>query len=155
VPGYLFDTNHFKAFEKRDAVLLKRLKETPENDLIWLSPIVIGEVEFGLRSAIRPDLEKQANTRAAVYSNYRWYSQPMEVTTGEAYGTLVAEIFRRYPKTDQSRSTQSHLTELQVDIHDAWLAATAITHNLIFLTADKMRVIRESAGDLRFDNWLV
>ena len=154
MPGYIFDTNHFNAFERGNAALLKRLKETAENNLVWLSPIVVGEVEFGLRSAGRPQPEKQAKTRAAVYSHYRWYPQPMDVTTGEAYGTLIAEIFRRHPKPDPNLTTQEHLTKLQVDINDAWLAATAITHNLIFLTDDKMKVIRECAGDLRFDNWL-
>lgn len=79
----------------------------------------------------------------------------MDPTTGESYGRLMAEIVRRYPKPNAKDSTQEFLTELGVDINDAWLAATAMTHNLIFVTSDEMAIIRECATELRFQNWLV
>jgi predicted nucleic acid-binding protein len=89
-----------------------------------------------------------------VNTHYELFPQPMVVATGEAYGKLLEEIYRRHPKTDPNQTTQEFLTELKVDINDAWLAATAMTHNLIFVTSDEMAVIRECATDLRFENWL-
>lgn len=155
MPGYLLDTNHVSQYERQNAVLLARLRRVPRHDIIWLSPITLGEIEFGLQSAEQKDVVKQAVTRAFVSSHEELFPQPMDPTTGESYGRLMAEIVRRYPKPNAKDSTQEFLTELGVDINDAWLAATAMTHNLIFVTSDEMAIIRECATELRFQNWLV
>ena len=67
-------------------------------------------------------------------------------------GCLIWYIF---PKSNPDHSTQKHLTDIRVDINDAWLAAVALTHNLILVTDDNISVIRACVPELRVENWLV
>jgi tRNA(fMet)-specific endonuclease VapC len=150
----LLDTNHLSAFERGDEKLLARFRARPSHDIVWISPIVIGEVEFGLRSSPTPGDPRHQPVRAVMYTHPELFPQEMVPPTGESYGAILAEIFKRHPKTDPNHATQKHLTTLEVDINDLWLAATAMTHNLTFLTSDEIKVVRACASDVTSENWL-
>lgn len=154
MPGYLLDTNHFSAWERQDARILARVHKIPPENFIWLCPIVLGEIEFGLRTAPMADADKQRKCREFVSAQARHSFQEMVVHVGEGYAHVLHQIYERYPKVDPDWSTQKHLTSLPVDINDAWFAAVALTHNLILVTNDEMKIIRECVPELRVDNWL-
>ena len=135
-------------------MLLERIRSRGVENIIWLCPIVLGEVEFGLSTAISKDHDKQRRCREFLNAAAEHVFQDMVVDSGRKYGYILSKIYERYPKVDPDQSTQKYLTSIEVDINDVWLAAIALTHSLILVTNDEMRVIRECVPELRFDNWL-
>jgi len=126
----------------------------PVENVIWLCPIVLGEIEFGLCTATNKDDEKQRRCRAFVNAANEHFVQDMVVETGRQFGYVLGRIYERYPKTDPGQSTQKYLSMLKVDVNDVWLAAVALTHNLILVTDDGMPIIKECVPELRVENWL-
>lgn len=154
MPGYLLDTNHFSAWERGNQTLLDRVAKKNPQHFIWLCPIVLGEIEFGLRSAPLKDKGKQKRCREFIDAQADHMFQPMAVETGRQYRLIMSRIFERYPKEALKDTTQKHLTSIKVDLNDAWFAAVALTHNLILVTDDDMAVIKGCVPELRMENWL-
>jgi predicted nucleic acid-binding protein len=155
VPGYLLDTNHFSAWERGDQRIIDRVATKSPESFIWLCPIVLGEIEFGLQSAEVKDQDKQKKCRAFINAAKDHVFQDMEVHTGLKYGSILSRIYEKHAKVNQKDSTQEHLTSLKVDVNDVWFAAIALTQNLILVTDDAMDVIQECVPELRVENWLV
>ena len=155
MPGYLFDTNHFSEWVRGNPTLLERIAKRPVENIIWLCPIILGEIEFGLNVAATKDVQKQKECREFINAQAMHIFQQMDVETGRQYGYVLGQIYKSYPKTEADQSTQKHLTTIRVDINDVWLAAVALTHNLILVTDDEMKVIRECVPELRVENWLL
>ena len=86
---------------------------------VYLSPVTIAELKFGVDCAATPALRQQ---RLAAFSRIR--SKPVlriDETTGEIFGSLAASL---------KMSGKTHRPRIQ----DLWLASQAIQHNFTLLT---------------------
>jgi tRNA(fMet)-specific endonuclease VapC len=155
VPGYLLDTNHLSAWERQDPVLLEHFRNSPPENLVWICPISLGEIEWGLRVTNSTDPQRQAECRRFIEENALGFVWPIDTTTRDSYAEIMNRIWRTHLPATNRVDTQRHLSELRVDVNDVWIAAVALEHGLRLLTADRMETIRECVPEIAIENWLV
>lgn len=170
---YLLDTNilgylaELKAGENSPecTALENHLKglPQPQNTRIFLCPITIGEVEYGLRIAPygKPEQHEQARQ---ILSAFPVFDININIAR-DCYADLRAKLFDKYaPRNRKGKSYNKRIREwrdpttdkqLQMDENDLWIVAVAMAHNLVLVTHDKMNAIKSITGsDLRFEDWL-
>ncbi len=158
--GYLMDTNAASILwdiRNQEHGILRSFLQKEEKSLIWVSVVVLGEIEYGLKTAPKMDEGLQAEVRRRM-SEY----QILEVDkhTTSPYSDLRAALFENYsprekrgrlkvkwPEDLQERTTAK---ELGVQENDIWIAAQAIQYNLVLLTADYMRRLEEVSRILTY-----
>jgi predicted nucleic acid-binding protein len=141
------------AWENRDAGFIGRLRETPAENLLWVSAISIGELESGHRITATTDAARRAEANAFIHAQILPFCLDVTHSTRTYYAQILERIWRKYPPASGKR-TEMHLAEKGVDMNDVWNVAAAWEHGLIFLTTDKMAVIREAAPEVAFDSWV-
>ncbi len=154
MPGYLLDTNHVSAWEERNERFMARLRTVPPENVIWVCPITLGELEWGLRITQSTDQHRRQIARAFINREVLSFVQDVTLHTRESYALIMERIFQKHPPAKAGIKTQAHLSQLSVDVNDVWIAAVALEHGLMLLTEDEMRCIRECVPELRVDNWL-
>ena len=142
----------------------KRRELLPPATKLFLCPITIGEIEYGLHITFKNDLEKLRHVRELMDTFSDDVILDINLDTAKNYYSEVkARLFEVYaPKTKKSRKRRieewkdpTTSRELQVDENDLWIAAVAMAHNLILVTDDKMNPLKKVIGaDLEFANWL-
>ena len=118
--GYLIDTCIWIDVE-RGAIAPLDVASITKEEAVYLSPITIAELKFGMENAKTPDLRQK---RAAALSRLK--KKPILIideTTGEIFGDLAANL----------RKKGGHAHRVQ----DLWLASQAIQHGFHFLTLNK------------------
>ncbi|WP_338810411.1 PIN domain-containing protein [Agrobacterium leguminum] len=143
----LLDTNFVSVlFDPRrpnfDAVHA-RAETFAQNDLVYLSAIVLAELRYGMEAAqrvgqdishIRQTLAQAANYPLAEVGRH----------TAEAYGDVKARLAEHY--LDLSRRTPRWLENwqdrasgqmLQVDENDLWIVAQAVERDYLLVTSDQ------------------
>ncbi len=152
--AYLLDTNHVGYIFQRHNRVMSRLRTLPPNILLLASVISLGEIEAGHRITETTDQQRRDEFDRFVYQEFRPHALMVSPTTRYCYADLIEGIWQRYPPSSGHTRTERHLVELGVDINDIWIAAQAVEHNLILVTEDNMRPIKESAGRLLdVENW--
>lgn len=130
---YLLDTNILIAAMKGHAEVRERLETTPLADL-WLSCIVLGELEFGA--------EKSAYA--------------------ERNRGRLAELASRLPLLGVDAGATRHYGRIRVGLerqgtpigaNDLWIAAQALSAGAILVT-DNLREFQR-VPDLAVENWLL
>ena len=116
--------------------------------------MTLGEIEAGHLIAQPPDAQKQEDYNRFLNETFIRTALEVSVSTRIDYGELLARIWRAHPPATHRVRTEARLVGLGVDINDLWTVAIAREHNLIFVTQDKMQVIRDAAFDVEFDCWL-
>ncbi len=131
---------------------------------LLVSVITLGEIEFGHgvqvgdQAALNDDRLKFVNEQLP---------ERLEVTEDAvaAYGKIRSRLFNKYAPGERRRRGMrpEQLVDpitsllLQIQENDLWLCAQAVAHEMILVTNDKMRAIREvaegMAPDLRIQNW--
>ena len=155
MPGYLLDTNHIEAWERRDSIFMAHLREHPPDNIIWVCPISLGELECGLRITTSTNPERRAECRRFIENEVLRFVREIGVTTRDSYAEPMEQLWRTHPPARGRIDTQPHLSSLGVDVNDVWIAAVALEHGLVLLTNDGMAAIRECVPNLRVDSWLV
>ncbi len=116
--GFLIDTCIW--IEVEQGILAPaQIAELTGKASIYLSPVTIAELKFGVECAATPTIRKQ---RMTAFSRIR--SKPVlriDETTGEIFGSLAASL---------KISGKAHRPRIQ----DLWLASQAIQHNFSLLT---------------------
>jgi tRNA(fMet)-specific endonuclease VapC len=126
----LLDTNVVVAFLNGEGSVLKRIKD--EIDKIALSPLVIAELDYGAKVShkAKENLEKL----------YRFVDIvqviPFDVECAKAFGTIKSRL----------RSLGKPTGEV-----DALIAATALAHEAILVTANKRHF--ENIEGLKVEVW--
>ena len=160
---YLLDTNILgylavvKAgvYSTEGKALQKRLSEL-KNVKVFICPVTVGEIEFGLQVAPYKDLEKQALARRML-GEFPHYDINIDIAR-EQYAKLRAKIFKecapvtkRHRKSDKKRIEEwvdlTTSKELQIQENDVWISAVAMAYNMVLVTHDKMNIIKRVAGD--------
>jgi predicted nucleic acid-binding protein len=172
---YLLDTNILGPLVELRAggtnpeckALRRHWDTLPEEARVFLCPISVGEVEYGLRVAPfnKPEAEKLTRELLLTFHNSGFLLDIDVDLACNYYAELRARLFKSFaPKTKKQRNNlkkrieewkdPATSKELQIQENDLWIAAVAMSHNLILVTRDKMDAIRRVAGtDIEFENW--
>jgi tRNA(fMet)-specific endonuclease VapC len=155
VPGYLLDTNHIAAWEEQNPTLIARFRDHPPDNIVWVCPISLAEIECGLRITNTTDAQRRAACRRFIEDNALDFVRRIETTTRDSYAEIMERIWRAHPPVSRRIDTQQHLSDLGVDVNDIWIAAVALEHGLILLTNDRMETIRTCVPEIIIENWLL
>jgi len=162
--GYLLDTNILSYWFADGSAEYERVTQyilsLPEDSLLAISAITLGEVEYGHRA-----ISAEATPRQTTFLEFINEQLPtvlnVMASTRLYYGRLRADLFKMfYPAGRRKRGLRPEqlvdpVTSLELGIqeNDLWIAAQALEYNLVLVTADKMQRIREVAPDLAIENW--
>jgi tRNA(fMet)-specific endonuclease VapC len=129
---YLLDTNVIIAAMKGQAEVRARLERTPLASLV-LSPIVLGELEFGA--------EKSAYRQ-------RNFERLAELTRHLTLAPIDRETIRQYARIRSLLEKQGH----GIGANDTWIAAHALGLGAVVVTDNVGEFSR--IPDLSIENWL-
>jgi len=73
--------------------------------------------------------------------------------TSEVYAKLKAGILDRFGPKDQRKRRNTAIESLGFKDNDVWIAATAIQHNLILVSADSDVMRLNGIEGLKVENW--
>ncbi len=169
---YLLDTNIIGSLievksgysSPETKALEKHWNTLSEDTRLFLCPITVGEIEYGLRVAPYSKEELHDKIRKEI-SKLECFDIDENIAR-DYCAELRARLFNRYaPKDKKNRRNYKKRIEewrdpttsklLQIQENDLWIAAVAMAHNLILVTNDRMEAIKNIAGaDLQFEDWL-
>ncbi|NLX57666.1 MAG: type II toxin-antitoxin system VapC family toxin [Phycisphaerae bacterium] len=166
--GYLLDTNAVSdwldATRPRHATVsdnIGRLMRT--ETLLLTSTIVLGEIEYGIQTAPQEIQQRLEEFRSQVEVEFVHNRLLLDVTRGTTfvYGDLRARVFEKYAPGEKRKkgmrpeelTSPTTSKELGIQENDLWIAAQAIERNLILVSNDAMRRIRDVAPELRVEDW--
>lgn len=130
--AYLLDTDIFIAAMKAHPAVRRRLAHIPAEALI-LSPMVIGELETGVKQSTR--VEHHRARLATVVAGLEL--APLGAATSRAYARIHAGL--------EPQGTP-------IGANDSWIAAQAVVLDAILIT-ENLREFSRVDG-LRVENWL-
>lgn len=159
--GYLFDTNAVSALwnarhPEHDTVktFFAGVSQSP----VWLSTIVLAEIEYGIKITPGMDIDSQNQVRREM-SKHPLILDIDKHTIGP-YSDLRAELFKKFsPRDRRGRLTvkwpedlidRTSAKELGIQENDIWIAAQAIQYNLILVTDDYMQRLVEISENLDY-----
>lgn len=154
MPGYLLDTNHITAWELQNQTLLAHLREEPVENIIWVCPISLGELECGFRITSDNAPDRRQECRVFIEQKVLSFVWEIGIETRDSYAHIMERIWRQHPPTGRGVETQQHLSALGVDVNDVWIASVAMERNLTLLTNDRMDTIKGCVPEITIDNWL-
>jgi predicted nucleic acid-binding protein len=143
----LLDTNFVSVlFDSRrpnfDAVKA-RAREFTENDLIYLSTIVLAELSYGMEAAKRAG-QDISHIRHTLVQAAAYPLAEIGRHTAEAYGDVKArladhylDLARRPPRWIENWQDRASGQMLQVDENDLWIVAQAVERDYLLLTSDQ------------------
>ena len=132
---------------------MERLSNLPLENIVWVCPIVLAEIEWGLRITVTTNPQRRAECRRFIQESVLNFVWPIDETTGESYAKIMERIWRNHPPAIGT-DTQVHLSSLNVQVNDVWIAAVALEHGLTLLTQDGMAIIKACVPEVDFQNWL-
>lgn len=166
--GYLLDTNAISDWldetKPRHEAVSNRIEQLASTDAILLtSVVVLGEIEYGIRVEAHKRHDFLDQLQAQVEVQFAKKKLLLDVTrfTTLVYGDLRARLFEKYaPGTNRKKGMRPEelacpVTSLLLGIqeNDLWIAAQAIERNLILVSNDRMKHIRDVAKELVVEDW--
>ncbi len=157
--GYLFDTNAVSPLwnvRHPEHDIIKDFFASVSQSPVWLSTIVLAEIEYGMKVTPEMDIDSQNQVRHEM-SNHPFILDIDKHTIGP-YSDLRAELFKKFsPRDRRGRLTvkwpedlieRTSAKELGVQENDIWIAAQAIQYNLILVTGDHMQRLVDVSENL-------
>lgn len=132
---------------------------------LLVSVVTVGEIEFGHRVALTPDLAAQAGYIKFIEEELPSYLE-LSSDAAIAYGDLRTRLFNKYAPNEKRKPKMRPeqlvdpvtAKELQIQENDLWLCAQAVAHDMIFVTNDRMNAIRDVASGMNppllIQNWV-
>jgi tRNA(fMet)-specific endonuclease VapC len=142
------------AWEEQNPAFLGHFRNCPPENIVWVCPVSLAEVEWGLRTTNTTDAQRRTRCRRFIEDNALEFVQPIQTTTRDSYAEIMERIWRAHLPA-MGQKTQRHLSDLGVDVNDVWIAAVALEHGLTLLTADRMDTIRNCVPEIVMENWLL
>ena len=159
--GYLFDTNAVSPLwnvRHPEHDIIKNFFVSVSQSPVWLSTIVLAEIEYGLKITPKMDIDSQDQVRHEM-SNHPFILDIDKHTIGP-YSDLRAELFKTFSPRDRRRRLtvkwpedlieRTSAKELGVQENDIWIAAQAIQYNLMLVTDDSMQRLVEVSENLDY-----
>ena len=163
--GYLLDANilacWFDPKSKHHVRVVEHMNTLPADSPLAISSITLGEIEYGHRA-------ESAGNYSPVQVEFNDFVKkqcPMILdirkSTAVDYGRLRAMLLDKYARKKRKRCRwpeqmiePSTGLSLGIQENDLWIAAQAVEHRLVLVSADKhMNRIHEVANDLALENW--
>ena len=159
--GFLLDTNAASVLwdqrhhdHSKIRGFLRNVAESPT----WVSIVVLGEVEYGLKIVSQMDEDRQGEVRRQMARFLRILD--VNKHTIEPFSDLRAALFKKYSPRDRRARLRTKwpedlrerttAKELGVQENDIWIAAQAIQYNLMLITSDHMRRLQEVSATLTY-----
>ncbi len=159
--GYLLDTSAASVLwdrRHREHGKIRAFLQGKAESPTWISIVVLGEIEYGLKIAPQMDENRQNEVRRQM-AGFPLVLD-MDKHTVEPYSDLRAALFENYsPKDRRGRMTakwpedlweRTTAKQLGVQENDIWIAAQAIQYNLVLITGDHMRRLEEVSRTLPY-----
>ncbi len=138
---YLLDTNHCGQIIKNDPVVINKVSEVGELN-VATCVIVQGELIYMAENS----QQKQRN-KIFVHNflrDIRTYFVDEE--TANLYGEFKAELIQYFGPNEKAKRRKTQLSNIGISDNDLWIAAIALRHNLILISADhdfqRMQAVR-------------
>lgn len=137
--GFLIDTNVISELVRpRPDARVKTWVASVDEDLLFLSVLTIGEIRKGI--ALLPDASRRAALEAWLDGHlavrFDGRILPIDLRIAERWGRMAAQVAPKH----------------QLPVIDGLLAATAVEHNLTFVTRNTKDVI--ATGVPAFNPWV-
>ncbi len=159
IVGYIVDYKNGSSKKESVAVGKKLSLIEKTNTKLLLCPISVGESEYGIRLNSTGTSSKSIILKNIVDS-FGFLDINKNIAR-ESYSELRKRLYIKYaPKKKKSSWPEEWVDpisskEIQIQENDLWLAAIAMTYNMILVTNDKMTAIKDVAGtDVTFENWV-
>ncbi len=154
--GFLFDTCTIRFWYAKNQLIEEKVNALPAEAFLYVSPVTIGEIEFGHASSASSDPTKSAEFRKWISNTFEVPEVPIIGSTAWEYANFRRRLFSRFTRVD--KFTENHEdslgSKLSIDENDLWLAAQACERNLTLVTSDKMARIREVVdSDIDVEYW--
>jgi tRNA(fMet)-specific endonuclease VapC len=163
---YLLDTNAASALwdvgDAHHADALRFVQNAASaGDVIYVSRIVIAEIEYGFKLYTSADPTRRSQADAAM----RAFTSIREVRRGttEHYSNIRAALFQTYAPRDSKNKVRNVRPEQLIDKttalllgiqeSDLWMAAIAVEYNMIFVSDDKLTHIQAAWPSLKVVKW--
>jgi len=146
---YLLDTNHCSYIINNTPNVIAALESRSDSN-IGISIITYAELLYMTEKS-----ERQAQNLAAVQAflmSVDLYF--IDEETAIFYSQLKAAVFNQFAPKDKNKRRSTSIGDLGFDDHDLWIAATAIQHNLILVSADSDFVRIRQAQPFLVESWL-
>ncbi|MBW2031079.1 MAG: PIN domain-containing protein [Deltaproteobacteria bacterium] len=159
--GYLLDTNAASVLwdeRHREHTKIRAFLQKVADAPTWISIVVMGEIEYGLK--IAPEMDE--DYQDAVRGRMARFPLILDVTkhTIEPYSDFRAALFEKYSPRDkrgrlkakwpEDLRDRTSAKELGVQENDLWIAAQAVQYNLVLITDDRMNRIQEMSTILDY-----
>lgn len=146
---YLLDTNHCTQLIDGNVAVAEHVG-------------MAGEASMATCVIVRGELMDMAHRSERVTSNLtkiRAFLRDINVylideQTADIYGELKAALFARFGPKEKSKRRRFTLSQLGVSDNDLWIAAVALRHNLILVSADTDFDRLQQVRTLAIENWL-
>jgi tRNA(fMet)-specific endonuclease VapC len=130
--AFLLDTNHCSKIIRKDHRILSHLQSL-DQDTVTTSVIVRGELKYMVANS-QEKLRNELILQGFLGSIYVY---EINSDVSDIYGVLKAKILERWGPKDQGKRQKNSFRDLGFSDNDLWIAATAITHQLVLVSADR------------------
>jgi tRNA(fMet)-specific endonuclease VapC len=152
--AFLLDTNISSALWDENNPFhshARRFVEGLREERVYTSRFVEGEILYGHKVYAGSDIAR----RKLIEEKMKAFALVMDVDkhTAEDYSDIRAALFAKFGDRDRQGKMKQKRPEtlvdkttaeqLQIQENDLWMAALAVEHNMILVTDDKMRRIKE------------
>jgi predicted nucleic acid-binding protein len=149
VNGYLFDTCTVRKWYGKHAPTVTFTEGLPDEFLIYVSVITIGEIECGHLGPTATDAQQQQDFRKWIRETFEVPQLSITAATAIEYAKFRRVCFDKLaPKYNKFIECREDMLgkKLGIDENDLWLVAQASERNLTFVTNDKMNRLVQAVG---------
>ncbi len=146
---YLLDTNHCSYIINNNPNVVNALRSRASGE-ISISIITYGELLYMTEKS-----ERKAQNLAAVQNFLESVDLYfVDEETAILYSQLKTAVFNQFAPKDQRKRRSTSVRDLGFDDHDLWIAATAIQHSLVVVSADSDFSRIQQAQPFPLESWL-
>ncbi len=146
---YLLDTNHCSRIIAGDQQVIRAVLRR-RNAGVAISVIIRGELQFMAENSSR----KTENRDRIEGFLERFDLYPISAEISDTYAELKATLLTTFGPKDQSQRRKTRIQTIGFDDNDLWIAATAIRHQLILVSADSDFDRIEQVSTLQVESWM-
>ncbi|MEA5507609.1 type II toxin-antitoxin system VapC family toxin [Halotia wernerae UHCC 0503] len=146
---YLLDTNHCSAIILGKPNVIRRITEVGELN-IATCVIVQGELTYMMENSAQRETNLVSLTE--FLEDIRIYNVTED--TANIYGQLKAALMRQFGSKEKNKRRKTQVTDLGFDENDLWIAAVALQHGLIVVSADNDFRRIQQVRTLSIESWL-
>ncbi len=151
---YLLDTNVASCLldvqRKEHAVALDFVRNVGIDSHIYISCVTVAEIQYGYKLYPNVDLVRKQVIEQGLN---QFHIRNIDRHVAESYSEIKAALFRQFVSKDKKgrflKKRPEELIdkttgkELGIQENDLWIAAIAVQYNLVLVTQDKMKNIRQ------------